>query len=84
MDVENQVVIENYHQLLIRKKLDEQFQLLNRKSNEKIRSMKVFLLKKYFSTTSEDIPVKHEELPKITYTLGKYFLQNTTFVQCLI
>ncbi len=39
MDAENQVVIENYHQLLIRKNLDEQFQLLNRKSNENIESM---------------------------------------------
>ncbi len=80
MDVENQVVIENYHQLIIRKKLDEQFQLLNRKSNQNILSMNIFI-QNYFSSNPDDNPVKAEELPRITYTLGKHCMQNTIFVQ---
>jgi hypothetical protein len=44
-----------------------------------------FLFKiKYFSSNSNDIPLKYEELPKITYTLGKNFLKNTTFLEYLI
>lgn len=38
----------------------------------------------YFSPASEDIPVKHEELPKISYTLGKADQQNRTSVECCI
>ena len=39
-----------------------------------------FLQKKYFSSNVNNVAVKPEEPPKISYTLGKNLLKNMNFI----